>query len=394
MKSKNTPIILLIFLLICNFLRADLIDFYKKGTIKLEASLDFGKGTDWEALFYDEKKDLVAAPDGSIFVSNFLQHNVFKFTRDGKYIKKFGRKGRGPGDLYRVGNLSILDGRYLVIGEYATARRISLFDLSGKYVKVLKTNHSVFSSVALKENKIAYLTYRYVDKNKSQLVKNIVIIIKDAETGNETVVDSIKIPALGTIVLQQTAAIMVKNNAGDVLIARTKDGNLLVGASNTPDIKIYSIKGKLLRYFHLEMKPLPVTDKYIQKYKDDFMSHVKGEDGSRPSSKWMIKKMEAFSFDKLFLEHLPYYREILVDSEGNILVFKWTDCIGDCVEIFQVYSPDGKYICETRIDKGMFDFKIDSNMKNIIFTSRGIFGLFQLKDSDDVSLRLVKVDIK
>ena len=394
MKSINKSFILLVFISIFNFLHAGLIDFYKKGTIKLEASPDFGKGTDWETLFYDTNKRLVAAPDGSLFVSNGRQHNIYKFSPTGKFLSKFGRKGQGPADLYQPGVLSILDNRFLVIAERATSRRISLFDLSGKYIKVLKTNHSVFKPVALKEKKVAYFTYKHgAEKNSSQRTRTTVVIIKDTHTGNETVVKSIKIPDKGMIMVQKSVAIMVKNNAGEVYLARTKEGNLLVGVSNTPEINIYSPMGKLLHTFHLEMKPLPVTGEYIRKYKDNLISHMEGEDGSRPSSKWMINKMKTFSFENLFLEHLPYYREILVDSEGNILVFKWTGCIGDCVEIFQVYSPAGKYICETKIDEGLFDFEIDTNIKNIVFTSKGIFGLFQLKNSDDVSLRLVKVNV-
>jgi hypothetical protein len=37
--------------------------------------------------------------------------------------------------------------------------------------------------------------------------------------------------------------------------------------------------------------------------------------------KEMLKRLEDVSFDHLFTGHLPLYREILVDAEGNILVF-------------------------------------------------------------------------
>jgi hypothetical protein len=88
-----------------------------------------------------------------------------------------------------------------------------------------------------------------------------------------------------------------------------------------------------------------------------------------------------------------FYREILLDGEGNILIFKSIECFENCNEVFQVYSPEGKFICEATIDKGDYDFKIDRRFKNIVFMKRAIFGLFQLKDSDDISLRLVKVDL-
>jgi hypothetical protein len=143
------------------------------------------------------------------------------------------------------------------------------------------------------------------------------------------------------------------------------------------------------------MTPVPVTGDYISKFKAHkiaYLSAVPGKEGR--GDRWMAKVLKKFPFKNLFQEHLPCYRKILVDSRGNILVFKWTDCIGDYDKIFQVYSPEGKYICETKIDEVVFDFEISHLRDNIIFTDKGIFGLFQLKDSKDVSLRLVKVNIE
>jgi hypothetical protein len=109
----------------------------------------------------------------------------------------------------------------------------------------------------------------------------------------------------------------------------------------------------------------------------------------------MIEKgiMET-DFKNLFGKHLPYYQQILVDSEGNILVFRWPDTLGKVMEVFQVYTPDGKYICDTTIDDGTFDFQVVSQSNNIQFTEKGIFGVFKLKKSDDEDVRLVKVKVK
>ncbi len=387
-------------LLICSILVADLNNFYKKDTIKLIPALDFGKNTNWETLFYDTNKELAAAPDGTIFVSNSRQHNTFKFSKNGDFLGKFSQKGEGPGDTYQPGDLSILDGKYLVVGERATTRRISLFDLSGKYFKILKTNHSTFSPIALKDNKIAYLAYKYpgIGKKSSliELIKQTKVIIKNVASGEEKVIDSINIADKSWIKLEKVnGAIRLENYIGNVMISKTKNGNLLVGASNSPVIKIYSLNGKLMRAFRLKMAPVPVTGDYISKFKAHkigYLSAAAGEEGR--GDRWMAKVLKKFPFKNLFQEHLPYYRKILVDSLGNILVFKWTDCIGDCDKIFQVYSPEGKYICETKIDEGIFNFEISHLRDNIIFTDKGIFGLFQLKDSKDVSLRLVKVNIE
>jgi sugar lactone lactonase YvrE len=52
---------------------------------------------------FDQPTDVVVAPNGDIFVTdshrNGLNNRIVKFTKDGKYIKEWGRKGSGRGEL-------------------------------------------------------------------------------------------------------------------------------------------------------------------------------------------------------------------------------------------------------------------------------------------------------
>lgn len=396
----RTAAAFLLILFTCHFIHADLIAFYKKGTIKLTPDPSFGIDVDWEALFYDKYKDLIVMPDGTIFVSNSRLHNIFKFSDKGTFTGKFGQKGNGPSDLYLPSDLSILDGKYVLVGEYAARRRVSLFNLIGKHVKVIKTDSSPSSPIALKNDKIAYLTRSFpgYKRHSSEVpvMGRTSVIIKDIKSGIETIIDSIDIPIKNWIRMKGTNGVFtIENNIGEVVLAKTKDGNLLGGATNSPDIKMYSESGKLLRSFRLQMSQVPVTGDYIAKYKAYKVaakSASTGEDAAY--GRYMAKILKKYPFERFFEEHLPYYRKIMVDSEGNILVFKWTDCIGDCTKIFQVYSPDGTFVCETKIDPGVFDFEISSNWNRIAFTDKGIFGLFWLKDDEEKTLRLVKVNVQ
>jgi len=375
---------------------AEWVDVYKKGTITLVNSPGFGENTDWEFLFYDQRKAITVAEDESIFVSNLKEHNIFKFTPSGKYLKKFGRKGKGPGDLYFPHNLSILDNKYLVVAEYPGNRQISLFDLQGKFIKKLKTEFHVFDVIALKKGKIAY---SFILRSSGDVSK-VKIFIKDVESEQEQLVDTITFLEKNFIALYTTrkrtgsttmssSALYVgfDNYIGEVFVARTKNGNLLVGLSSTPEIKIYSIQGQLIHAFKLKMTPITVTNNYIRKIKEKNIKKAEERE------KIYAKDLENISFDRFFEKYLPYYRKILVDSEGNILVFKWLDCVDKCENFFQVYDSKGKYICESKIDKGIYDFEINKR-KNMFFTNKGIIGLFQLKANDEISLRLVKVNIE
>jgi hypothetical protein len=138
------------------------------------------------------------------------------------------------------------------------------------------------------------------------------------------------------------------------------------------------------------MDHVKVTRDYIQRYKESIIQDME----ERKMRQGVIDAVRKYRHEDVFGEYLPFFKEILVDSEGNILICKKTDCIGDCNEVFQVYSPEGKYICEVTIDCGMYDVTIDRRFKNIIFTDDAVYGLFPLKDNEEAALQLIRVELR
>jgi hypothetical protein len=367
-----------------------LVELYKKKEIFLKEDVEFGKDNDWEDLFYDIYKSLVLGPEGNIYVINTHQHNIFQFSKDGKFLKKFGQKGQGPLDFFHPRYSTVLDDKFLVVPEYAQNRRLSVVNLKQidpKHTRVLKTEHSVWETVALKKNKIAYLARDYVSLSKWEKKQVTNVIIKDVATSVEKVVASHELPIRCRSELIRIF-LEIPEYFGKVFILSTKEGNLIVGYSDRPEINIISTDGKKLKTIKLDFPPLKVSEargKEIIK---------KLAYGIRTSKQAHENLKNSLSGSKVFGDHFPYYTNLLVDSAGNILVFlNDVDCKDNCEIRFRVYSPEGRYICTTKINKGKFDFKIDYRFKNILFTEHGIYGLFQLKGTEDISLRLVRVKL-
>ncbi|MGE5341896.1 MAG: hypothetical protein ACM3SY_10510 [Candidatus Omnitrophota bacterium] len=272
---------------------------------------------------------------------------------------------------------------------------MSIFDFEGNCFKVVKTKTAFAFPIALKKNRIAYLNYKFETDNRKSEKKKCVVILKDILSGSEKIIDTIELFNKNSIKFSPNSGMSFPDINGDVFLAKTKDGNLLVGVSNKPEINIYSLEGRRIKSFKLNMVPQSVTKDYIDEYKKSIIDEMKDDPKySKTAYKLRVTKIEEYDFRKLFEDHLPYYRSIQVDSDGNILIFKYIPCIKECAPIFQVYSPEGKYICETRIDTGIFVLNINTKNKQIEFTDKGIFGLFELKGSDDIDLRLVKVNWK
>jgi len=377
--------------LISAICHGQLIPYYKKGVIKLEADPQFGRNENWNLHIRDKRQDLLVLPDGMIYIASVLDHCVRMFDPTGNLIKKFGQQGQGPGDLTNPGSLSVLDKNILVVGEYATLLRISLFKLDGTFMKIIKTKSSCFRPVALSNGKIAYLALHYgPETNNSQDIRKEIIIL-DIHTGEEFVVDRFDHVFKYRI---NSRGAMTSDDAfpEEVFLTQTKSGNLVTGSTDRSFLNVFSPSGEKIRTVTLSLDLPKVTRKYIERLRE----HKIRSYDDRKDKSYYEGLINSFKKSDFFIkpgQDFPFMKEILVDSQGHILVFKFTDCLGKCQEVFQVYSEEGEYLCETVIDNGIYDLDIDYRFKNIVFTSEGIIGLFPRQNSEDMTLRLVKIPI-
>jgi sugar lactone lactonase YvrE len=94
-----------------------------------------GGGRDAE--YFYQPNDVLVAPDGSIFVaeghSSAADANarILKFSKDGKLLKSWGRRGNGPEDLDQPHALAMDSRGRLFVGDRGN-NRILIYDQEGK----------------------------------------------------------------------------------------------------------------------------------------------------------------------------------------------------------------------------------------------------------------------
>ena len=80
---------------------------------------------------------VVTAPNGDIFVADGHGGNtnarVVKFAKDGTFIKTWGKKGSGPGELDIPHTIAMDSAGRLFVGDRQN-NRIQIFDQDGKYI--------------------------------------------------------------------------------------------------------------------------------------------------------------------------------------------------------------------------------------------------------------------
>jgi hypothetical protein len=357
--------------------QTSLADRYKSGRIVIAADENWTSNLPANTVF-ESRGDLVVAPDGSVFISNTTQNTVFKFDPAGKFVRTIGRSGNGPGDLNFPGRLSILDGKYLVVGEYATNQRISLFDLDGKFAKIVKTGRSAFKPIALKDGKIAY-TSMNGRLEKDEMINIEEVFIRDAWSGAEK---SVVRHEIRNRVEKIPGGGLVSAGAGATVIARTHEGGLVVGTTQSAKLDVFSVDGAKVRTIDLGWKPIPVTSEYREKAKARIKRQAE-ESGKKPPT-----------YDPLLPEYLEILQDIWTDAEGNLLVCRKTDCQETCSLSLRAYSPEGDLVGDFEIVPGPFVLSADWRFKRIALTARGLFGLLEFKDDPDGYLHLIRSNFR
>jgi len=86
---------------------------------------------------FDQPTDVVIAPSGDIFVTdshrNGKNNRVVRFRKDGTFVKEWGKKGTGPGEISEPHTIA-LDSRGRVFVGDRENNRIQIFDQDGTFL--------------------------------------------------------------------------------------------------------------------------------------------------------------------------------------------------------------------------------------------------------------------
>jgi len=104
--------------------------------------------------------DVLVAPNGDIFVSDGHQgcncdSRIAKFGKDGKFLKEFGTKGSGPGELNMPHTLAMDSRGRLFVGDRSN-NRVVIFDQDGKFIAAW-TQFGRPSGVFIDKNDMLYV---------------------------------------------------------------------------------------------------------------------------------------------------------------------------------------------------------------------------------------------
>jgi hypothetical protein len=280
-----------------------------------------GASEDTEKSF-SQVTSLVVDNDGTIFALDFKEQKIKVFDNEGQFIRSFGEKGQGPGELQMASGIHLSPAQELVV-EDGLSKKLVYFNKEGKYIRDISFADKLTMVGLLMDQRGDYLGRELKLEGQKMFFE---IIKFDPELKPLFSLDKIEFP----IPLPGSGN---KINLMDVLSIYQFDGsgNIYYGRNQDYEIKVYSPEGKHLKSIRKEYDEQKVTEKDVEEILDRM--------GSVPSMGGIDVK-DMFQFPETF----PPFQSFTLDEDGRVIVRTFQKGKAKDEFIHDVFDPQGRYI--------------------------------------------------
>jgi hypothetical protein len=245
--------------------------------------------------------------DGYLYVLDVKDASVKVFDKTGKFARKIGRRGQGPGEIEAAFSIIIpINSNSLVVCDRRSLR-LAFFSLDGQFQKNLPLRGMSDVSAIDSQGNI-YLDTTDLQENKKTLKKM-----------NPDMSD-----VLAVIFDHPTEESHNPFKPRERWIVDDKN-RLIYGNANSYEIRYFEPDGRLSRKILRDYNPLKVSKNDI----DEFLKR-----GAPPG----------FNPTYDFSSHHAAYRSFFVDDQGHLFVQTWERTVDNRQDIYDIFDSEGKFI--------------------------------------------------
>lgn len=252
----------------------------------------------------DEKESIIVY-DGKEF--------CFKvFDKNGKFTRKFGKKGQGPGEIMSPMGIGMFGHKIITVNDGGN-NRFAYYSISGECIK--ETNRGKFrllQGFADEVGNIYGITLKFGDAVKQELIKY------DSHFTPLKTIASIALPK------EPPPAQLMERT----LFSVKADGSLLWASTYAYELYLYDRNGDLIRIIRKDFGRTRITEENLKTTAPKFYP-----DRLLPSS---------FRIPSHWPEYYPVMTDLLRDNTGRIFVRLFPLQDGDMAN-YDVFDPAGRY---------------------------------------------------
>ncbi len=294
------------------------------GYVYAEEAVKIGTlGTEGELIYPRQIKE---GPDGNIYVYDSMDAFIKVYSPEGKFLRKMGGEGQGPGEIQRNDGVSFgfTPDKKLYFTEFFTGHPwITLMELSGKFQKAIKLDIKEFFGVSiasclpdgrfLTELNFAGRPEREKDFFYHRSPQEI--ILQNADGG---IISKIKRTAYITRISYESRGADSPIPFVPVFIwCPYKQDTVLFSDGLSTKLQVYNYQGKLIREIQT---PLPEPEKVTRKDLNKWRERRKETYASRNPDWWNRFGKVIDNYKKSIYKEHPNLSGIALTPQGNILI--------------------------------------------------------------------------
>lgn len=402
-----------------------LLEKYKSGTVKLVPDPNFANNVNWDKVFESyrdtlygiwkgDDKTLTVLTDGSVIVSHAYKNFYTRFDANGRFVEEFGVSKAGGGSYSSLNHISGVLNNNILFSGLDNMGNMLCFDFSGKLTKTLKMDYMARQIIALPNNKLALVGW-VLWRSK---IREFVAIV-DYETNEEKIIwdhfsernfgqgthrfnymYSFKSGGIVSFSSMPFAKALGMNHPP--MISSTGD-YIIIAIPATGEIRRYDLNGKFISSQNIDWakgnisveEQKEIQRKAIDKYRGmkspQFATWVSNQENC-DARDYFIQEMEK---DLRAISEpipMPYFSNLIKDSDGNLLFFEFPKEEGANVFNVWVLENNGKFVAKSSFTTEGYDLEIKSS--KMVFHNGYIYALLNKKNAPGIPLRLVRFKIE
>jgi hypothetical protein len=264
-------------------------------------------------------------PDGNIYVYDRMSVFMKVFSSEGKFLRKMGGKGQGPGEIQRPGGMSFnftYDDKMLYFTEFFGGHRwITFVELSGKFHHVIKLKmnkiYGILTSVPLQDGSfLAEISFLDPPEAKKDyyLYRYPTALVKINPKG-EIVFEILRTNHVQGISIISDGGTLRIPHAPLFQWVLLKNNSIIFTEGLTQEFKIYDMNGKITGEIKTPLPaPQPVTAADLDNWRQDLKSRIRDKGWLNEFGKVMYKYKESIHQKK------PNIGSVSLTPNNNLLI--------------------------------------------------------------------------
>jgi hypothetical protein len=366
---KRKIVILMFLFLLIPLLLAEV----KNSDKPLRGEWDFTPVKEWE--IYRAGEDVFGEPDrirvsdgGTVYISDPENGMNYIFNKTGEFIKAFGKKGQGPGEVRQQRDLFVVDSRIYVVDT----GMIHFFSEGGNYLESKRNQSYRFRPVIFlnKEEFLACPFGIFEAPNGLGKVSRVNLI-----NGSEKVITEFRIFEGGSARSGNLVGSFIMVGLTPQMTVGYGNNRIYYGMNDTYIIHISDMNGHVLDSFSLKRKRMRISDEVKRKSFEEY---------SR------IARNTREQFIKTTPNDCTFFCRIEVHSE-LIYVFV-PDIPRQNKQRIDIFSREGKYLYSGVIELEQGLTLIHSQLDNPVIKDGYLYAALQ-EESDRIKIAKYRIEL-